>query len=71
MLRQVEIGTIGALVKLGAVAAYQRVREHLRRDDLQLLYALAAGIKDLAVEEMSEAEKTELQVMIKTEYQGR
>lgn len=60
-LRQVEIGTIGALVKLGAVATYQLVRENSQREDLHLLYALAAGIKDLAAWELSDAEKEELQ----------
>lgn len=59
-LRQIEVGTIGALVKLGAVAAYRRWREHSQREDWQLLYALAAGIKDLAVEELSDREKQEL-----------
>ncbi len=60
-LRQVEIGTIGALVKLGAVAAYQRWREHWKREDLQLLYALEAGIKDLDVRELSDGERMHLQ----------
>jgi len=59
-LRQVEIGTIGTLVKLGAVAAYQRWREHSHREDLQLLYALAAGIKDITVDELSDADKARL-----------
>jgi len=63
-LRQVEIGTIGALVKLGAVAAYQRWREHFQREDLPLLYALAAGIKDLDARDLSEVEKGELRRMI-------
>jgi hypothetical protein len=40
-------------VKLGAAAAYQRVCDYLKREDLQLLYALAAGIKDLGVVELS------------------
>lgn len=63
-LRQVEIGTIGALVKLGPVAAYQRVRELTKREDIPLLYALAAGIKDLAVEHLSAAERIELHQML-------
>jgi DNA transformation protein len=59
-LRQVEIGTIGALVKLGAVLAYQRWREHFQREDLQLLFAIAAGIKDWDVRELAEADKAQL-----------
>ncbi len=65
VLRQVEIGTIGALVKLGAVGAYQHVREHLHLDDLPLLYALAAGIKDLDLRELSENELQKLREELK------
>ncbi len=53
-LRQVEIVTIGALVKLGEAAEYQSWLEQSQRENLNLLYALAAGIKDLAVDELSE-----------------
>ena len=70
-LRQVEIGTIGVLVKIGAVAAYRRVREQLKREDLQLLFALAAGIKDLAVDELSEMEKAELRARVSSASQSR
>ena len=67
LLRQVEIGSIGALVKLGPVTAYQRLCEYSKREDWQLLYALAAGVKDLAVEELTEAEKQDLQAAVKIE----
>lgn len=60
-LRDVGITTIGELERLGPVVAYRLVREQQGRSSLNLLWALAAGLKELDWRELSEETKVRLQ----------
>jgi DNA transformation protein and related proteins len=59
-LREVGIPTIDALELLGPVMAYQLVKRRQQGATLNLLWALAAGLKDRDWRELSEAEKERL-----------
>ena len=56
----VGIETIDDLRRLGAVAAFQLVRQHQPRASLNLLWALAAGLEDRDWRELLPEEKAAL-----------
>ncbi len=56
-LRDVGIGTIHELRRVGPLLAYLRVRESQPKASLNLLWALVAGLKDLDWRELTEEEK--------------
>lgn len=59
-LRDVEIRTIADLRDVGPVFAYMRVKSGNRRVSLNLLWALAAGLKDVDWRDLSDEEKQKL-----------
>ncbi len=60
-LREVGIQSIGDLERIGPVVAYQMVRERHAGASLNLLWAMAAGLKAKDWRELSPAEKEHLQ----------
>lgn len=59
-LREVGIGTIGQLQRCGPVVAYQLVKRRQGKASLNLLWALAAGLKGLDWRQLAEADKQRL-----------
>ncbi len=59
-LREVGIATIGELERLGPVIAYRLVNQQQRNASLNLLWALAAGLKDLDWRDLTEEQKDRL-----------
>ena len=59
-LREVGIGTIGQLQRCGAVAAYCLVKRRQGNASLNLLWALAAGLKGIEWRELDQTQKEEL-----------
>ena len=59
-LRDAGITTISELEQIGAVAAYRLVRERQSKTSLNLLWALAAGLKRKDWRALSEATKQRL-----------
>lgn len=59
-LRAAGIRTIGDLQRVGAVAAFQIVKRLRPEVTLTWLWAMAAGLKDLDLRELSEEEKDRL-----------
>lgn len=59
-LREVGIATIGELERLGPVIAYRLVKQQQRNASLNLLWALAAGLKDLDWRDLTEGQKDRL-----------
>lgn len=59
-LRDAGITTIAELQQLGAVTAWQRVRKQQRGASLNLLWAIAAGLKGKDCRELSETTKRHL-----------
>ena len=59
-LREVGIATIGELERLGPVIAYRLVKQQQRNASLNLLWALAAGLKDLDWRDLAEEQKDRL-----------
>lgn len=63
-LRDVEIRTIADLRNVGPVFAYMRVKKREQQVSLNLLWALAAGLKDIDWRELTDQEKHDLLVEI-------
>ena len=59
-LREVGITTIAELERLGPVVAYRLVKQHQPKASLNLLWALAAGLKGKDWRELTEATKKRL-----------
>ena len=59
-LREVGIATIVELERLGPVIAYRLVNQQQRNASLNLLWALAAGLKDLDWRDLTEEQKDRL-----------
>lgn len=59
-LRDAGITTIAELEQIGAVAAYQLVKEHQPKVSLNLLWAIAAGLKGQDWRDLPEATKRRL-----------
>lgn len=59
-LREVGIHTIGELKRLGPILAFRQVKQHQPKASLNLLWALAAGLKGKDWRELSEASKERL-----------
>ena len=59
-LREVGIRTIGELKRLGPILAFRQVKLHQPKASLNLLWALAAGLKGKDWRERSEASKERL-----------
>ena len=60
-LRQAGIATIAELERLGPVVAYRLVRQRQPKASLNLLWAMAAGLKAKDWRELTEATKKRLQ----------
>ena len=60
MLRDVGISTVADLERYGPVAAYHRVKERNPHAPLTLLWSFAAGLRDLAQDELPESSKQRL-----------
>lgn len=63
-LREVGIGTIGQLQICGPVAAFYLVSRRQSKASLNLLWALAAGLKGLDWRQLGEAEKERLRALL-------
>lgn len=63
-LRAAGIATIADLQRVGAVAAFQIVRQQRGDTSLNLLWALAAGLKGFDWRELSEGEKARLREQV-------
>lgn len=63
-LRDVEIRTIADLRNVGPVFAFMRVKNREQQVSLNLLWALAAGLKDIDWRELTDQEKNDLLVEI-------
>jgi len=61
-LREVGITTIGELEQVGAVVAYRLVKQQQRNASLNLLWALAAGLKDLDWRDLTDEQKDRLRM---------
>jgi DNA transformation protein len=61
----VGIGTIDQLQRCGPVAAYQLVKRRQGKASLNLLWALAAGLKGLDWRELAAAEKERLRAHLR------
>ncbi len=59
-LREVGITTIGELERIGPVVAYRLVRQQQKNAGLNLLWALAAGLKDLDWRDLTDEQKDHL-----------
>lgn len=59
-LREAGITTIADLERLGPVVAYRLVKQHQPKASLNLLWALAAGLKGKDWREIPEATKQQL-----------
>lgn len=59
-LREAGITTIAELERLGPVVAYRLVKQHQPKASLNLLWAMAAGLKDCDWRELSDQEKEKL-----------
>ena len=59
-LREEGITTIAELERLGPVVAYRLVKQHQPKASLNLLWAMAAGLKGNDWRELSEASKKRL-----------
>ena len=59
-LREAGITTIAELERLGPVVAYRLVKQHQPKASLNLLWAMAAGLKGNDWRELSEATKNRL-----------
>ena len=59
-LREAGITTIAELERLGPVVAYRLVKQHQPKASLNLLWAMAAGLKGKDWRELSEATKNRL-----------
>jgi DNA transformation protein len=66
-LREVGITTISELERLGPTLAYRLVKAKQPKASLNLLWALAAGLKDRDWPELSEQEKDDLRKAVKEE----
>ncbi len=66
-LREVGIGTIAELARLGPAVAYRLVKQRESKASLNLLWALAAGVKDMDWRELSEEEKEKLRCAVAEE----
>lgn len=66
-LREAGITTIAELERLGPVVAYRLVQQRQPRASLNLLWALAAGLKGMDWRELTEATKERL----RKEVQGQ
>jgi len=64
-LRDVGIGTIDQLQRCGPVAAFQLVKRRQGKASLNLLWALAAGLKGLDWRELAVAEKEQLRAHLR------
>jgi DNA transformation protein len=63
-LREAGIGTISELERLGPALAYKIVRQREPKATLNLLWAIAAGLRHRDWRELSEADKAELKRQI-------
>ncbi len=61
-LREAGITTIAELERLGPVVAFRLVKQHQPKASLNLLWAMAAGLKDCDWRELSDQEKEKLRV---------
>jgi DNA transformation protein and related proteins len=59
-LRSVGIRTIGDLQRVGPVFAFQMVKSHYPRVSLNLLWAMAAGLKEKDWRDLDEKSKRKL-----------
>ena len=59
-LREAGITTIAELERLGPVVAYRLVKQHQPKASLNLLWAMAAGLKGKDWRELTEATKKRL-----------
>ena len=59
-LREAGITTIAELERLGPVVAYRLVKQHQPKASLNLLWAMAAGLKGMDWRELTEATKKRL-----------
>ena len=59
-LREAGIATIAELERLGPVVAYRLVKQHQPKASLNLLWAMAAGLKGMDWRELTEATKKRL-----------
>jgi hypothetical protein len=59
-LRDAGVETVEDLVRFGPVVAYRRVNRHEAKANLNLLWALAAGLRDLDWRELSAESKVAL-----------
>ena len=59
-LREAGITTIAELARLGPVVAFRLVKQHQPKASLNLLWAMAAGLKGKDWRELSEATKRRL-----------
>ena len=59
-LREAGIATIAELERLGPVVAFRLVKQHQPSASLNLLWAIAAGLKGKDWRELEEATKTRL-----------
>lgn len=59
-LREAGITTIAELERLGPVLAFRLVKQHQPKASLNLLWAMAAGLKGMDWRKLSEEEKEDL-----------
>jgi hypothetical protein len=53
LLRDVGISTVADLARVGPIRAYQMVKEKYPKADIAMLEAMAAGLRDFGVDEVS------------------
>lgn len=66
-LREAGITTVGELRRLGAVVAYQAVRQQREHVSLNLLWALAAGLEGIDWRELTQEAKALLRSELDTQ----